>query len=128
MGARAEKHLYHHKTVGALTMPKPYSPYIPKGTGELLDLLSTFMSSSPRFEDTTGYFPSMSIDTEFFALNEALKLMRKRLGEERYLAAMDISDRMRAHFEADPEDKTDDCIAGRELIHVLEDILKSPRR
>jgi hypothetical protein len=31
---------------------------------------------------------------------------------------------MRAHFEADPEDTTDDSLAGRALIYEMEDLLR----
>jgi hypothetical protein len=86
------------------------------------------MLDAPTFKDRTGYAPGMSIDTEFYALNEGLKNIRKKVGEERYLALVALSDRMRAHFEADPENKTEDTIAGRYLIHEMEDILSSRRR
>ena len=39
-----------------------------------------------------------------------------------------MSDRMRTHFEADPEDKTDDAIKGRELIKDMLDLLKATKR
>jgi hypothetical protein len=32
---------------------------------------------------------------------------------------------MRAHFEADPEDKTADAVAGRRIIREMQDILTS---
>ena len=38
-----------------------------------------------------------------------------------------MADRMRAHFEGDPED-TDDSMAGRQLIYDMEDVLKEVRR
>lgn len=109
-------------------MPNPYTPYIPKGTGEILDLLASFMLSSPRFEDSSGYFPGMNIDTEFYALNEGLALIRNRLGEETYQTLIGMSARMRAHFDADPEDKTEDGLAGRQIIHDMEDLLKRPKK
>ena len=40
-----------------------------------------------------------------------------------------MADRMRAHFEADPEDKTEDGAAGRKLLFEMQDILRAtPRR
>lgn len=69
----------------------------------------------------------MNIDTEFLALNEGLLAVRKKFGEERYVTLRALSDKMRALFEADPEDKTGDTQAGREIIHEMEDILKSKR-
>lgn len=101
----------------------PYKPYIPQDIGDLMDLLASMMLYSPTFEDLSGYFPGRNIDTTFFELNEGLKVIRKKVGEERYAALVALSDRMRAHFEADPENKTDDTIKGRELIHEMEDLL-----
>ena len=86
------------------------------------------MLKSPSFKDTTGYFPRQNIDTAFFSLNEGLVTLRKKLGEERYTTLQVLSDKMRALFEADPEDKTGDTQAGREIIHEMEDILKSTAR
>lgn len=86
------------------------------------------MLSSPTFIDTTGYFPERSIATEFYALNESLKLLRPKLGEDRYLALAELSDRMRAHFEADPEDKTEDSLKGRDCILEMEEILRAGAR
>lgn len=105
----------------------PYRPYIPQNIGELMDQLGSMMLGAPTFKDKTGYFPQ-NIDTEFFALNEGLLVIRKKLGEERYAALRTLSDKMRALFEADPEDKTGETQAGREIIHEMEDILKSNRR
>lgn len=104
-------------------MPKPYLPYIPQGKSEIMDKLAFMMLSSPTFIDETGYFPGRNVDTTFFALNEGLQLIRKRLGEEKYAALIDLSARMRAHFEADPEDETGEAIKGREIIHEMEDLL-----
>jgi hypothetical protein len=89
-----------------------------------MDYLGMMMLDSPTFIDRTGYFPSRNLDMAFSELNEGLGVIRKKLGEERYLKLMDMSDRMRAHFEADPEDKTDDTIKGREIIHEMETLLK----
>lgn len=108
-------------------MPRHYEPYIPQTIGEIWDKLGSMMLGSPTFVDKTGYFPERSIDTEFFALKESFGVVRKKLGEERYATLMEMADRMRAHFEADPEDKTEDSLAGRALIHDMEDILKSIR-
>lgn len=109
-------------------MPRPYKPYVPKTVGEIVDLLGWMMLCSPTFEDDSGYFPGRNIDTTFFALKEALQVVRKQLGEERYEMLVALSDRMRKHFEADPEDKTDDGLAGRAIIHDMEDILKGVRK
>jgi len=105
-----------------------YRPYIPQDGSELLDQLAYMMLKSPTFKDRTGYFPRQNIDTAFFALNEGLLTLRKTLGEERYATLKALSDKMRALFEADPEDKTGDARAGRMIIREMEDILKSAAR
>ncbi len=104
-------------------MPRPYSPYIPRGKSEIMDKLASLMLSAPLCEDESGYFPGLNINTEFFALNEGLRLIRKRLGETKYEKLVSLSARMRAHFEADPKDETGETQKGRELIHEMEDLL-----
>lgn len=43
----------------------PYRPYIPQDIGELLDKIASIVLTSPKLKDSTGYFPQMSLDTEF---------------------------------------------------------------
>ena len=105
-------------------MPRSYEPYIPKGVSEIMDLLGMMMLASPTFVDKTGYFPGQNLETTFYALNESLRRIRKTLGEEPYQRLCEMSDRMRAHFEADPEDKTGDGLKGREIIDEMEELLK----
>lgn len=95
-----------------------------------MDLLGSMMLSSPTFIDKSGYFPDRNIDTEFARLNEGLRLIRHEVGEQQYAKLVALSDKMRAHFEADPEDKTEDGLAGRRTIHEMEGILvgKDSRR
>jgi hypothetical protein len=81
------------------------------------------MLKSPTFKD--DFFVGRNVETVFSTLNEGLKRVQRKLGEDRYQTLRAMSDRMRAHFEADPEDKTDDALAGRRIIHEMEDILKS---
>ncbi len=108
-------------------MPGPYKPYIPKTTGELWDLIGGLMLDAPKFVDKSGYFPGRSIDTEFVALNGGIDAVRKKIGEERHAALRALSDRMRMLFEADPEDKTGEAQAGRQMFFEMEEILR-PRR
>ena len=86
----------------------PYKPYIPKGISEIMDYLGMMM---------------LDLEMAFYELNEGLRLIRGKLGEERYRKLMEMSDRMRAHFEADPENKTDDTLMGRDIISEMEAVL-----
>jgi hypothetical protein len=106
----------------------PYKPCIPQGISEIRELLGWMMLRSPTFIDKTGYFPEQNIDHVFCELNEGLRLTRGRLGEEVYLKLREMSDRMRAHFEADPENKTDDTLKGRDIISEMEALLKQSSR
>ena len=105
-----------------------YKPHVPETIDELLDHLASMMFSSPKFNHTSGFFLGMNIDTEFFALNEGLKKIRLELGEDIYFEMTQLSDRMRTHFEADPEDKTDGALKGRAIIHQMEDLLTQAAR
>jgi hypothetical protein len=102
----------------------PYKPLIPTDVGDVRALLGTMLVKSPLFLDTSGYFPEKNIDTTFYSLNEGLQVIRPIIGESLYLKLREMSDRMRAHFEADPEDKTDDSLKGRDIIEEMLDLLK----
>jgi len=103
-------------------------PYIPNGMSEIWDFLGSMMLAAPTFKDKRGYFPERNIETEFFALNEGLKTIRKQVGEENYQTLVALSDKMRAHFEADAEVMTENSIKGRDCIFAMEEILKASRR
>ncbi len=105
-------------------MPRPYMPYIPQTISEIWDLIGGMMLESPTFIDKTGYFSGQNIDTEFHALKEGFKAVRKKLGDERYERLVDMADQAKAHFLADPEDSTEDSRAGRRLFVEMEDVLK----
>ncbi|MDV5824490.1 hypothetical protein [Sphingobium naphthae] len=109
-------------------MQKPYTPYIPHSASDIMDLLGWMMLNSPKFEDDTGYFEGQRFDTEFYTLDEGLTVIRKNVGEENYRALMALSDRMPAHFEADPNNETDDAMEGRDCIIEMEDILRASSR
>ena len=109
-------------------MVRAYKPHIPEDVGEIMDQLGFMMLESPKFIDGTGYFPQQNINTVFFQLNEGLRLIRGKLGEDLYLKLTGMSDQMRAHFEADPEDKTDDTRRGCAIIREMEDLLRQKRR
>jgi hypothetical protein len=79
----------------------------------------------PDLQRRDWIFAAYKYRHSFFSLNEGLLVIRKKLGEERYAALKAMSDKMRALFEADPEDKTGDTHAGCMLIHEMEDVLRS---
>jgi hypothetical protein len=81
-----------------------------------------------RLSKQSGYLPFLNLDYVFRQLHEGLGHNRLRLGEERYLELLRLSDRMRALFEADPEDKTGETSVGCKIIHEMEDILREARR
>jgi hypothetical protein len=98
--------------------------HVPQTVGEILELLADMMLTSPDFRDRTGLLPGRGIDTVFAELEGGLQNVRKRIGEETHARLLDLSRRMRAHFEADPEDKTEDGIKGSRCIVEMEDILR----
>ena len=104
------------------------SPRVPTGINEVWDFLGHMMLAAPTFRDSSGYFPYRNVETQFQSLNEGLKTVRSDVGEETYQKLVALSDRMRAHFEADPESKNGEVIKGRELILDMQDILKASRK
>jgi hypothetical protein len=84
--------------------------------------------SSPKFTDKTGYMPFLNLDYVFRELHVGLSSNRQTLGEGRYHQLIEMSDRMRALFEADPENTTGETRKGRDIIYEIEDVLKQVRR
>ena len=107
---------------------KPVRMHIAQNVQELLELLTSMLLSAPKFLDKTGYLPFLNIDYVFQQLREGLNRNRRTLGEERYHELVRMSDRMRALFEADPENKTGETRKGRDIIQEMEDVLKQVRR
>jgi len=102
--------------------------YIPEDVDEVIDQLIHMLLAAPKFRDKTGYFPDRSLEYDFQQLNGGLKNIRPKLGEERYQELAGMSHRMRALFDADPEDKTGETLEGRKIIQEMEDILRQVRR
>jgi hypothetical protein len=108
-------------------MRKPYKPYIAQSLGELRDLIASMILNAPTFIDRTGYFSYRNIDTEFEELNGGLDNLRLKLGEQRYAKMREMSDQMRALFEADPEIKTGETIRGCEMLYEMDQMLRRKR-
>jgi hypothetical protein len=107
---------------------KPARMHVPQNIPELFELLSSMLLSAPKFTDKTGYLPFLNLEYVFRELCEGLNYNRPKLGKERYHELMQMSDRMRALFEADQEDKTGETWEGRRIILEMVDILKQARR
>jgi hypothetical protein len=107
---------------------RPVKMYVPQTIPELLDLVVSMQISAPKFLDKTGYLPFLNLDYVFQQLYEGLAQNRQTLGDERYQELTRMSDRMRALFEADPEDKTGETLEGCKILHQMEDILRQVRR
>ncbi|MET0241462.1 MAG: hypothetical protein ABW184_16340 [Sphingobium sp.] len=93
-----------------------------------MDLLGSMMLSAPKFQDPAGIFPEWSIDTTFHSLDEGLKAVRKRVGEDNYAVLAGLSERMKAHFAADPEDKTGEADKGYACLREMEELLPAIAR
>jgi hypothetical protein len=94
---------------------------IPQGVSEIIDHLAMMMLYAPTFEH--DFFEDQNIETVFQELDQALRLIQKKLGQERYQTLLSLSARMRAAFEADPEDKTGEANQGRRLIEEMQVML-----
>jgi hypothetical protein len=100
-----------------------YENYVSDNLPEVVALLGMMMLASPTFLSKGEIFPDRNIHTVFAALNAGLDQAKDDLGAEKHELLLAMSARMRAHFEADPEDKTDDSLQGRELIDEMIDVL-----
>jgi hypothetical protein len=82
---------------------------------------------SPTFLDRTGYFPEMNLKTTFQGFNEGLLNVRADLGEALFKEFVQMSDQMRACFEADPEDVTGETRRGKNIARKMEVMLGTYR-
>ena len=109
-------------------MPRKFRPYIAQSLGDLLDQMGFMMLSSPTFLDTTGYFPEQNIETAFYTLNEGLRRLRPELGNDLYQRFIEMSDQMRAYFEADPNDENGKTAEGQKLVLEMERMIEARAR
>ena len=87
-------------------------------------MLGSMLLASPKFEPDLAYFPYVTIDTEFEALEAGINLLRPQLGEELYSNLIDMSSQAKQLFEADPDDKTGDTKKGQEIILAMLDMVE----
>jgi hypothetical protein len=100
-----------------------YKTYVPQEETELCDMLGSMLLASPKFEPDLAYFPYVTIDTEFEALDAGINLLRPQLGEEIYVKLIEMSSQTKRLFEADPDDKTGETKRGQEIILDMLDIV-----
>jgi len=101
--------------------------YIPASLSEINDLLGSMILDAPTFVDSLGDFPDRNIDSEFHVLIEGFGAVRKKLGEERFAALIDLAARAKALFAADQQDTNGKTDEGRALLFEMEDVLKDVR-
>ena len=101
---------------------------VPDNISDLIDVLGAMLLRAPKFADKTGYLPFRDLDYSFRELNEGLVFNRKKLGDERCLKLTQMSDQMRALFEADPDNKTGDTTKGCHIIQDMLEIVEQSRR
>jgi hypothetical protein len=102
-------------------------PYIPGSLSEIYDLLASLVGEAPTFVDKSGYFPEQDIDRRFQQLTEGFGKVRKKVGEERYAALMELAARAKALFAEDPAEDNGKTMQGIALLYEIEDIIQSVR-
>lgn len=102
-------------------------PYIPASSSEIYDFLASLVGGAPTFIDKSGFFPGQNIDTAFYALTEGFGKVRKKVGEERYAALMELAVRAKALFAEDQAEDNGKTGQGIALIYEIEDIIQSVR-
>jgi hypothetical protein len=100
-------------------------PYIPATLSEIYDMLASLAGGAPTFSDSM--FPERTIDSEFDALRGGLDIVRNKLGEEGYLAAIDLAARAKTLFLEDQADENGKTAEGVKLIFEIEDIIQAAR-
>lgn len=104
------------------------NPYIPASLSEINDFFYHMIGAAPTFVDKSGAFPEDDIDRTYLQLTEAFGLVRKKLGEERYAALMDLAARSKALFADDPEETNGKTMEGIKLIWEMMDVVRSVRQ
>lgn len=102
--------------------------YVPASLSELYDQMAGMLLGAPTFKDRTGVFPDHDIETEFRRLTEGFGVVRKKLGEERYAALIDLAAQAKVLFAADPDDSNGKTDEGYKLLHRIEDLIQEARR
>ena len=83
---------------------------------------------APTFIDRLCDFPDRNIDSEFNKLTKGLGLVRKKLGEERYVRLIESAGSAKALFAADQDNTNGKTDEGRALLFDMEDEISAVRR
>jgi hypothetical protein len=107
-------------------MPRPYKPSVADNLDEIIIQLGWMRYAAPTFRDPSfdEMYPGRDFDVVFFELREGLARFRTTIGDRRYQAAVEMMNRMRLLFEADPNDTTGQTREGRHLIQELQSLLE----
>ncbi|MGY2734588.1 hypothetical protein [Sphingomonas sp. UYP23] len=103
-------------------------PYIPASLSEIYDQLGSMILHAPTFIDRTLVFPDRNIDSEFSTLVAGFDVVRKKLGEARYAALIDLAERAKSLFAADQDDTNGKTDQGRALLQEIENEIQAARR
>jgi hypothetical protein len=99
--------------------------YVPSTLSEIYDKLASVLGGAPLFQ--SDWDMDRNIDTEFDALFASFEKVRKKVGEDRYAALVDLATRAKALFAADPEENNGKTEQGLDLINEIEDIIQAAR-
>lgn len=99
--------------------------YIPSTLSEIYDLLGSMLLGAPKFERSWG--SPTNIDSEFQVLFASFENVRKKVGEEKYAALIDLAARAKALFASDPESSNGNTDEGRERLYDIEAIIQAAR-
>jgi hypothetical protein len=102
--------------------------FIPQNISDLVDVLMWMILYAPKFTGSTAYSSFRNAGYQFRQLNEGLAFNRKNLGGDCYQMLAQMSDQMRALFEADPDDTTGDTAKGRRILQDMLEIVEQARR
>lgn len=111
-------------------MTRPYTPVIPQDVGELMDRLAWMMLNVPRFpgNELSVLWPARTLAWTMFELREGLGKIRNKLGEERYFAALSMTDQMELLYKENPEGDGEGTRQARGIIIEMETLIKAAAR
>ncbi|WP_271300788.1 hypothetical protein [Sphingomonas sp. CV7422] len=101
--------------------------FIPKQLSEIQDHITTMAGEAPLFTEITFYGYPRTIDNEFYRLREGLSAVKDKLGGSRFEKVVDLTNKAKALFLADPQSATGDASKGVTALMDVYDILEQVR-